>query len=179
VWTGERLDFGALQQRMVHSAATIRRRLAPKQPASYVVFDLLAINQVDIRMMKLSERQKRLSALAERWRPSLQLSPVTDDPDEAWEWLDAFSYSGVEGLVVKGAATSRVGGSGSRSILLGSGVQVSGPHQCSAWSRGRRWRSAHVRHVSCMKAVGHRRALRVFTSTPRWSCGDGEGRHPR
>jgi ATP-dependent DNA ligase len=105
VWTGERLDFGALQQRMVNSAATIRRRLAPKQPASYVAFDLLAINQVDIRMMKLSERQKRLSALAERRRPPLQLSPVTDDPDEAREWLDAFSYSGVEGLVVKGAAT--------------------------------------------------------------------------
>jgi ATP-dependent DNA ligase len=30
---------------------------------------------------------------------------VTDDPDEACEWLDAFSYSSAEGLVVKGAAT--------------------------------------------------------------------------
>jgi hypothetical protein len=47
VGTGERLDFGALQQRMVNSAATIRRRLAPKEPASYVAFDLLAIDQVD------------------------------------------------------------------------------------------------------------------------------------
>jgi ATP-dependent DNA ligase len=54
---------------MVNSAATVRRRLAPKQPASYVAFDLLAVNQVGIRMMKLSERQKRLTALAERWRP--------------------------------------------------------------------------------------------------------------
>jgi ATP-dependent DNA ligase len=105
VWTGERLDFGALQQRMVNSAATIRRRLAPQQPTSYVAFDLLAIDQVDIRMMRLSGRQKRLSSLATAWRPPLQLSPVTDDPDEAREWLDAFSYSGVEGLVVKGAAS--------------------------------------------------------------------------
>lgn len=55
--------------------------------------------------MMLSERQKRLGALAARWRPPLQLSPVTDDPDGTREWLDAFGYSGVEGLVVKGAAT--------------------------------------------------------------------------
>lgn len=105
VWTGERLDFGAIQQRMVNSAATIRRQLAPMRPASYVAFDLLAVDRVDIRMMRLSDRQKRLTSLAAAWRPPLQLSPVTDDPDEAREWLDAFSYSGVEGLVVKGAAT--------------------------------------------------------------------------
>jgi ATP-dependent DNA ligase len=30
---------------------------------------------------------------------------VTDDSDEACEWLGAFSYSGAEGLVIKGAAT--------------------------------------------------------------------------
>ncbi|MFC5262834.1 hypothetical protein ACFPJ1_12030 [Kribbella qitaiheensis] len=102
VWTGERLDFGARQQRMVNSAATIRRRLAPKQPASFVAFDLLAVDSVDIRMMRISDRQKRLTSLAKGWRPPLQLSPVTDDPDEAREWLDAFSYSGVRGRGVLG-----------------------------------------------------------------------------
>jgi ATP-dependent DNA ligase len=90
---------------MVNSAGAVRRRLAPKQPASYVAFDLLAVDSVDIRMMRLTDRQKRLTSLAQRWRPPLQLSPVTDDPDEAREWLDAFSYSGVEGIVVKGAAS--------------------------------------------------------------------------
>lgn len=29
VWTGDRMDFDALQQRMVNTAATIRRQLAP------------------------------------------------------------------------------------------------------------------------------------------------------
>lgn len=91
VWTGERLDFGVLQQRIINSAATIRRRLAPKAPASYIAFDLVAIDQVDIRMMRLTDRQKRLTALAKTWRPPLQLSPVTGDPDEAREWLDAFN----------------------------------------------------------------------------------------
>jgi hypothetical protein len=33
-WTGERLD--APQQRMVNTAATVRRRLAPARPASFV-----------------------------------------------------------------------------------------------------------------------------------------------
>jgi hypothetical protein len=51
----------------------------------------VAIDQVDIRMMRLTDRQKRLTALAKTWRPPLQLSPVTGDPDEAREWLDAFN----------------------------------------------------------------------------------------
>lgn len=36
----------------------------------------------------------------------LQLSPVTDDLDEAREWFDVLPAAmGIEGLVVKGAAT--------------------------------------------------------------------------
>ena len=46
---------------------------------------------------KAKAAAQRVRAAA--WRPPRQLSPVTDDPDEAREWLDAFSYSGVEGLV--------------------------------------------------------------------------------
>jgi ATP-dependent DNA ligase len=106
VWTGERMDFDALQARMVNTAATVRRRLVPAQPASLVVFDLLAVGSVDLRPMRWTARRGRLEALAEAWRPPLQLSPVTGDVAEAREWLEAFEASGVEGLVVKGA-TSR------------------------------------------------------------------------
>ena len=49
VWTGDRMDFDALQQRMVNTAATVRRRLASAQPVSLVVFDLLAVGSVDAR----------------------------------------------------------------------------------------------------------------------------------
>ncbi|MEU4393099.1 ATP-dependent DNA ligase [Kribbella sp. NPDC023855] len=105
VWTGERMDFDALQARMVNTAATVRRRLAPEQPASLVVFDLLAVGDIDVRPMRWTARRKRLEALAEAWRPPLQLSPVTSDVAEAREWLEAFKASGVEGLVVKGAST--------------------------------------------------------------------------
>jgi ATP-dependent DNA ligase len=105
VWTGERMDFDALQQRMVNTAATVRRRLAPAQPASLVVFDVLAVGTVDVRPMRWAARRNRLESLAQAWRPPLQLSPVTADLAEAREWLEAFKTSGVEGLVVKGAAT--------------------------------------------------------------------------
>ncbi|TDW94496.1 ATP dependent DNA ligase-like protein [Kribbella pratensis] len=105
VWTGERMDFDALQQRMVNTAATVRRRLAPAQPASLVVFDLLAVGSVDVRPMRWTARRARLETLGAAWRPPLQLSPVTADVTEAREWLASFKASGVEGLVVKGAIT--------------------------------------------------------------------------
>jgi ATP-dependent DNA ligase len=105
VWTRERLDFDALQQRMVNTAATVRRRLAPARPASFVAFDVLAVDSVDVRPMRWSARRQRLESLTEAWAPPLQLSPVTSDIDEAREWLDAFKATGVEGLVVKGAST--------------------------------------------------------------------------
>jgi ATP-dependent DNA ligase len=105
VWTGERMDFDALQQRMVNTAATVRRRLAPAQPASLVVFDVLAVGKVDVRPMRWTARRGRLESLAQAWQPPVQLSPVTADIDEAREWLEAFKASGVEGLVVKGATT--------------------------------------------------------------------------
>jgi ATP-dependent DNA ligase len=105
VWTGERMDFDALQARMVNTAATVRRRLVREQPAALVVFDVLAVGSVDVRPMRWTARRARLESLAKTWRPPLQLSPVTADVDEAREWLAAFKSSGVEGLVVKGAST--------------------------------------------------------------------------
>jgi ATP-dependent DNA ligase len=105
LWTGERLDFDALQQRVVNTAVTVRTRLASAQRASFIVFDVLAVDSVDIRTMRWTARRSRLESLAANWQPPLQLSPVTDDPTEAWEWLVAFKASGVEGLVVKGAST--------------------------------------------------------------------------
>ena len=112
LWIGERLDFDALQERMVNTAATVRRRLVPAKPASFVAFDVLAVDSVDIRMMRWSARRQRLEALAEACRPPLQLSPATADVDEARQWLEAFTPAGIEGLVVKGAATRYVASRG-------------------------------------------------------------------
>jgi hypothetical protein len=85
----ERLDFDALQQRMVSTAGSGRRRLGPAQPASLVALDVLAVGSVDVRPMRWTARRQRLDSLAGSWVPPLQLSPVTSDVDEGMEWLEA------------------------------------------------------------------------------------------
>ncbi|WP_255437944.1 hypothetical protein [Cellulosimicrobium sp. TH-20] len=55
-------------------------------------------------------RRALLVDLAASWRPPLNLSPVTDDVDEAREWFEAYTVVGVEGLVVKGGAQPYRGG---------------------------------------------------------------------
>ena len=105
VWNGERLDFGLLQRRMVTAASRIAGLVAT-HPASYVAFDLLAAGGTDLRGRPLRRRRAELEALAERWAPPLQLSPMTADADEATRWFADFRAAGVEGLVAKGA-TSR------------------------------------------------------------------------
>jgi hypothetical protein len=49
VWTGAGPDFDALQHRMVQHRRDGRTRFAPAQRASFIVFDVLAIDSVDIR----------------------------------------------------------------------------------------------------------------------------------
>jgi ATP-dependent DNA ligase len=104
VWNGARLDFGLLQKRMVTPPGRISA-LAAASPASYVAFDLLALGGADLRGRRLRERRAELEALAARWAPPLQLSPVTADPAEARQWSTDWRAAGVEGLVAKGAGT--------------------------------------------------------------------------
>ncbi|MGY2083593.1 ATP-dependent DNA ligase [Blastococcus sp. SYSU DS0539] len=104
IWNGDRLDFGLLQRRMVATAGRIAAQVAAT-PASYVAFDLLAVGGEDLRGRTLTRRRAALEQLAGRWAPPLQLSPVTADPAQARQWFDDFRPAGVEGLVVKGAAT--------------------------------------------------------------------------
>jgi ATP-dependent DNA ligase len=105
-----RLSFDALQRRLVTSPAKARNLVATV-PASYVAFDLLAIGGVDLRTQRWTVRRRRLEQLSAAWVLPLQLSPVTDDLDEAQEWFDVLPEAmGVEGLVVKAANSRYVGG---------------------------------------------------------------------
>jgi ATP-dependent DNA ligase len=104
IWNGSRLDFGLLQERMVTAAGRIAARVAAS-PASYVAFDLLAAGGEDLRGQRLSRRRAALEELAARWKPPLQVSPATTDPEEARRWFDDFRTAGVEGLVAKGVGT--------------------------------------------------------------------------
>jgi ATP-dependent DNA ligase len=104
VWNGARLDFELLQQRLAGGAARIARQVR-EHPASYVVFDVLAINGEDLRNRPLRERRATLENMAKQWAPPLQLSPLTDDITTAQAWLTDYRQAGIEGLVIKGAGT--------------------------------------------------------------------------
>ena len=99
------MSFDALQQRLVTSPAKARGKAAVL-PASFAGFDLLAAGGIDLHIQRWMVRRQRLEQLAQRWVPPLQLTPVTADLDEATEWFEVLPAAmGVEGLVVKGAAT--------------------------------------------------------------------------
>ncbi|MBO0811234.1 MAG: ATP-dependent DNA ligase [Microlunatus sp.] len=100
-----RLSFDALQQRM---AAGVRRAadLGRVQPASLMVFDLLESGGRDVTGWSWRERRAAVEVLAPDWRPPLQLTPYTQDRDEALEWMRTLAPLGIEGVVAK-RVTSR------------------------------------------------------------------------
>ena len=108
IWSGDRLDFGALQQRMNAGRRTLPT-LVRSVPASLAVFDLLAVAGNDVRSLSQRLRREPLTELARDWEPPLNLSPATQDPSEAAAWFSDLAAAGIEGLVVKGAAQPYTG----------------------------------------------------------------------
>jgi ATP-dependent DNA ligase len=104
IWVGDRLDFGLLQRRFTSSRARLADE-ARQHPASYMVFDLLAVDGQDVRPQPLRVRRALLDELARDWTPPLQRSPVTTDEQLAQQWMRQYRPAGIEGLVVKGAGT--------------------------------------------------------------------------
>lgn len=104
IWVGDRLDFGLLQRRFTSSRARLADE-ARQHPASYMVFDLLAVDGQDVRPQSLRTRRALLNELARDWTPPLQRSPVTTDEQLAQQWMRQYRPAGIEGLVVKGAGT--------------------------------------------------------------------------
>ena len=92
---GDRYAFEALQQRL-HPAESRIRRLATETPATFVLFDMLADADGDLRNRPHRERHARLDAFVGRFgEPRLTLSPGTDDPALAQDWLDDGKLEGV------------------------------------------------------------------------------------
>jgi len=94
------LDFEALQQR-IHPAASRIKLLAEQTPASFVAFDLLALDDTDLTGQPLTERRGALEqALADATAP-VHLTPATQDQDLARQWFDQFEGAGLDGLIAK------------------------------------------------------------------------------
>jgi ATP-dependent DNA ligase len=94
------LDFEALLLR-IHPAESRVRMLAEQSPASFVAWDLLAIDDEDLRAAPQGERRTRLEAGLAGARPPVHLTPATTDRALAADWFDRFEGAGLDGVVAK------------------------------------------------------------------------------
>src|SRR5690349_3962204 len=79
-----RQDFDALGQR-IHPAESRINMLAEQTPTVFIAFDLLAVDDSVLLELPQRERRDRLAALI---ADPIQLTPTTEDPDEAEPWLE-------------------------------------------------------------------------------------------
>jgi ATP-dependent DNA ligase len=94
------LDFDALLLR-IHPAASRIQLLAAQTPASYVAFDLLAVDGEDLRELPQDLRRARLERALSGVHPPLYLTPATRDRAVAQDWFARFEGAGLDGVVAK------------------------------------------------------------------------------
>jgi len=94
------LDFEALLLR-IHPAASRVKLLAAQAPASFVVWDLLALGNEDLRPMPLAARRERLEQVLADPAPPVHLSPATRDRTLAEDWFRRFEGAGLDGVMAK------------------------------------------------------------------------------
>jgi ATP-dependent DNA ligase len=100
--TGDRLDFEALLQR-IHPAKSRVDRLAAETPASFVAFDLLALDDESLMEVPFADRRARLEQVLKNAAPPVHLTPSTDDAEVARQWFEVFEGAGLDGVVAKPA----------------------------------------------------------------------------
>jgi ATP-dependent DNA ligase len=96
----EGLDFEALLLR-IHPAASRVKLLAEQTPSSFVAWDLLAVDDEDLRGATLAERRERLEQLLSEAKPPVHLSPATRDRALAEDWFRRFEGAGLDGVMAK------------------------------------------------------------------------------
>ncbi|MFP5073151.1 ATP-dependent DNA ligase [Pseudonocardia nantongensis] len=101
--TRNTLDFEALQQR-IHPAASRVRLLSTETPASFVAFDLLALDDEDLTGRPFAERRERLETALADAVPPVHLTPITSDVETARRWFERFEGAGLDGLIAKDPA---------------------------------------------------------------------------
>ena len=95
------LDFDLLSQR-IHPAASRVDRLARETPATVIAFDVLALDDDDLRETALFRRRSTLeSFLASVSKAPLLLAPATTDRTVALDWFTRFEGAGLDGVVAK------------------------------------------------------------------------------
>ena len=102
---GERLEFEKLQER-IHPADSRVRMLAEQTPASFVGFDLLAIDDESLMAEPFSVRRERLEQALANAVPPIHVTQTTTDAAVATDWFSEFEGAGLDGVVAKPLGSS-------------------------------------------------------------------------
>jgi len=97
---GNGLDFEALQLRL-HPAASRVAMLAAQTPASFIAFDLLALDETDYTQRPFGERRAVLESIFTTDTERFHLTPATTDLATAQRWFDEFEGAGLDGVIAK------------------------------------------------------------------------------
>jgi ATP-dependent DNA ligase len=98
--SGDRLEFETLQQR-IHPAESRVRMLAAATPATFVAFDLLAVDGEGLMNRPFSERRERLERALAHAQPPVHVTAATTEHDVAERWFRQFEGAGLDGIVAK------------------------------------------------------------------------------
>ncbi|WP_042451421.1 ATP-dependent DNA ligase [Streptacidiphilus jiangxiensis] len=96
----DHLDFDALTER-IHPADSRVRLLAEQTPASFVAFDLLALDERSLMAEPQRDRRAALEEVFAAVAPPLYLAPATLDAAEAQRWFEQFEGAGLDGVIAK------------------------------------------------------------------------------
>jgi ATP-dependent DNA ligase len=96
----DHLAFDMLQAR-IHPAQSRIERLSLETPATFVAFDILAIEGDDLRGSPFRQRRERLVSLSQRLSDAWHITPSTTDVEVAQRWFDDFEAAGCDGIVAK------------------------------------------------------------------------------
>jgi ATP-dependent DNA ligase len=103
VATPHGLDFEALQLR-IHPAASRVILLSREVPASIVFWDLLCLEDRDLRAVPFRDRRAELERVLAGAAPPVHLTPATSDRTIAGDWFRRFEGAGLDGVVAKSAS---------------------------------------------------------------------------
>ena len=94
------LEFDSLLNR-IHPADSRVRKLSVETPASFVAFDILALESEDLRGRPLGERRTVLTDALAGVSPPVHVTPATTSAEVARDWFSRFEGAGLDGVIAK------------------------------------------------------------------------------
>ena len=97
---GDRLEFESLLLR-VHPAESRVSLLAREIPASFVAFDVLALDDESLMELPFRRRRERLEEALAKAQPPVHVAAGTTDVETARAWFEQFEGAGLDGVIAK------------------------------------------------------------------------------